>query len=284
MVLVLRGFRLKEFKCPECGVNIIFEEDELGKYPHCPNCGKNWCPNYTIHGHRELEIVSNERGQYHLCLKCHWYPSIDYESNKSSITQEMFIENFLQVLKEIDTSKVSFKSVLAGEEPWFSLNERLKRYGRIRTSDLEVFFDGKPVTKFELKGWINYDTAKFYFTLRANINIDEVKDAAETDGYICFVTWQDKKVICTRAKDILREWEKKQISVPCGPKVKNKEELNKYSKLVTEKLKEGTMVLIGPDKQNNCRFIISRNFKRKYCKYLEDYSSEIISKFKDAIN
>jgi len=271
---------LRRFKCSRCEVDIIFVRDDLGKFPQCPKCGKSWCPNYSVHGHAELQERENSRGKYHFCPVCHWYSSIDYESNKSAVTQQIFAEQLMEILaKEFSKEDFSFKSTLAGEEPWFNLEERLKKYGRIRTSDLELLYKKKTVTKFELKGWMNYDTKKFYFTGRANVNTDEVKDAAKFDGYVCFVTWNDKKVMCTMAQDILSEWEKQRVKIPCGPEIADENESKKARALVTKELKR-TMVIIGPDYQNNCRFILSREYKRKYCKYIQDYSSELLIRVK----
>lgn len=257
---------------------MVYKKDDLKTHPHCPKCGKNWCPNLTLgwHGPVELKPTMNSRGEYFSCPVCHWYSNIDRESEESAFTQEIFIKELEKCLAnarpDLASTKLQFKSELAGEEPWYSLGERLKRYGKIKTPDLELLYGGKPITKFEVKGWRNYDLTRFYFTTRAHVNINEVKDAEKFDGYICFITLQDKKVICTKARDILKEWDMKKIKISSMPEEETK-------RAVLDEFGKGALVIIAPDKQGNYRYVLSRNYKKQYCKFLASFTAEILAKF-----
>lgn len=236
----------------------------------------NWCPNIDLrwHGNIELEQTRNSRGNYFHCRICHWYSGIDKESEESAITQEIFIEVLKSILKSnIDVNQLLFRSKLAGEEPWYSLGERLNKYGKIRTTDLEMIFQGQVVTKFELKGWKNYDIKRFYSTGRAHINIDEVQDAAKSNGYICFVTLQDKRVVCTRAQDILNKWKEKSIEI-------SKMVEEKVIRAIFSEFNKGALVVIAPDKQGNLRYVLSKEYKDRYCKSLEKFKEEILTKLR----
>lgn len=267
----------KKFDCPSCEIPVVYEKDDVKSHPHCPKCGRNWCPNIGLvwHGTVELKETKNRRGIYYHCDVCHWYSGIDKESEESVVTQTILIDALKECLRKfqnvIQLNRLAFRSTLAGEEPWFTLDERLKKYGKVRTSDLQLIYGDVPITKFELKGWKNYDTSLFYFTQRAHVNIDEVNDAAESEGYICFVTLKDKSVICTRSKDIKIEWEKRRIEIPLGT-----EEIVKQ--LVLNEFKRGSLVVKAPDKQGNYRYVLSREYKKRYCKYLRDFSEEILAK------
>ena len=267
----------KRFECPTCKVAVVYLKDDVKSHPHCPKCGKNWCPNLNLkwHGPVELEVTVDRRGKYYHCPVCHWYSGIDKESEESVVTQTVFINTLMDCLTKfrdkIDLTRVAFRSILAGEEAWYTLEERLRKYGKVKTTDLELTYHGKGVTKFELKGWKNYDTNLFYFTKRAHVNIDEVEDAAKVDGYICFITLKDKAVICTRAMDIKMEWEKSRVKVPMMPE-------EDVSRTVLKEFSKGILVVIAPDKQSNYRYVLSQEYKRKYCKYLRDYMHEVANK------
>lgn len=267
----------EEFVCPLCKIPVESEKDDVKDHPHCFRCGKNWCPNSTLkwHGPVELKATMNSRGRYYYCPTCHWYSGIDKESEESIISQKIFIETLKTLINSLDKYKdkidlnhIAFRSKLAGEEPWYSLGERLQKYGKVRTSDLELIYQGRLITKFEIKGWKNYDANHFYFTKRAHVNIDEVEDAAKVEGYICFITLQDQSVICTRATDIIAEWEKTKIKIPM---MHEEDVLRK----VLECFSKGALVVIAPDKQGNYRYVLSRDYKRKYCKHLRDHIQEI---------
>jgi len=187
----------------------------------------------------------------------------------------VFITTLISCLKDftnaINVGDISFRSTLAGEEPWYTLGERLEKYGKIKTSDLELVYRNKSITKFELKGWKNYDVNLFYFTARAHVNVDEVKDAAKVDGYVCFVTLKDNVIVCTRASDIIKEWEKFKVKINMTTEQRVKEAALYH-------FRKGILVVIAPDKQGNYRFVLSKEYKKKYCKYLKDYIPEIVDK------
>ncbi len=276
------GVRLEECSSLEKALNFVRRNNLENYYIrkletaaiHIHSDNDGLCPNSILNWHGKVELISQEdsRGQYKYCPKCRWYTGIEKESRDSLVSQLIFIETLMEALDDfkgvIDLTQLNFGSSLTAEDEWHQLGERLQKYGNNSAADLDISYRNELITKFELKGWKDRTEDDFFSSHRAFVNISETRDAAKFDGYIAFVTLQDRSVICTRALDIEQEWNKQKETVR-GNDIKNK---------TFEKFADGVLVVKAPDKQKNERYVLSINYKIKHCKHLQAVTPRIVEK------